>query len=167
MNAAQKVLIFGGLTLAAFGMLYGLYYALFVEHQTLDRMGGSLAAAFVHGAEGHLPEAESAVESYASTKYDYVRQVDVHSHWIGLAMLLIVMGVIFDHVAFSLRMRFWIAVSLLSGAFVFPLGVFLQTLSHGGFFASALAILGSALVTISLGAVAWGLAKGGSPETIH
>ena len=74
MNAAQKVLIFGGLILAAFGMLYGLHYAIFVEHQTLDRMGGSLAAAFVHAAEGHLPEAESALESYASTKYDYVRQ---------------------------------------------------------------------------------------------
>jgi len=167
MNTAQKVLIFGGLTLAAFGMLYGLHYALFVEHQTLDRMSSSLAAAFVHGAEGHLPEAESAVESYASTKYDYVRQVDVHSHWIGLAMLLIVMGAIFDHVAFSLRVRLWIAIALLTGAVVFPLGVLLQTSGHG-FFASALAILGSALVTIALGAVAWGLGvKGGSPENVH
>jgi hypothetical protein len=166
MNAARKVLIFGGLILAAFGMLHGLHYAIFVEHQTLDRMGGSLAAAFVHAAEGRLPEAESAIESYASTKYDYVRQVDVHSHWIGLAMLLLVMGVIFDHVAFSLRLRFWIAVALLAGAVVFPLGVALQTLSHESFFASALAVFGSALVTIALAAVAWGLAvKGASPET--
>jgi hypothetical protein len=167
MNAAQKVLIFGGLILATFGMLYGLHYAVFLEHPTLDQMGSSLAAAFVHAAEGHLPEAEGAVESYASTKYGYVRQVDVHSHWIGLAMLLIVMGVIFDHVAFSLRVRFWIAIALLAGAVVFPLGVLLQTSSHG-FFASALAILGSALVTIALAAVAWGLAvKGGSPETVR
>jgi hypothetical protein len=161
MNAAQKVLIFGGLILAAFGMFYGLHYAIFVEHQTLDRMGGSLLAAFVHAAEGHLPEAESTIESYASTKYDYVRQVDVHSHWIGLAMLLMLMGVMFDHVAFSLRVRFWIAVALLAGGFVFPLGVLLQTLSPGAFFASALAVLGSALVTIALAAVAWGLAVKG------
>jgi hypothetical protein len=158
MNAAQKVLIFGGLILAAFGMLYGLHYAVFVEHQTLERMGGSLAAAFVHAAEGDAPEAESALEIYASTKYDYVRQVDVHSHWIGLAMLLILMGAIFDHLAFSPPVRFWIAIALLAGAFVFPLGVVLQTLSHGVFFASALAALGSALVTIALTAVAWGLA---------
>ena len=81
-------------------------------------------------------------------------------------MLLIVMGVIFDQVAFSLRMRFWIAIALLAGAVVFPLGVVLQTLSHGAFFASALAVLGSALVTIALAAVAWGLAvKGANPET--
>jgi hypothetical protein len=42
MNRARKVLIFGGTLLAAFGMLYGLHYAVFVEHQTLDGMGGSL-----------------------------------------------------------------------------------------------------------------------------
>ncbi len=158
MNAARRILFFGGLILAAFGMLYGLHYALFVEHQTLDRMGGSLSAAFVHAAEGHLPESKSAFESYASTKYDYVRQVDSHSHWIGLAMLLIVMGAIFDHVAFSDHVRFWIAIALLVGAVAFPLGVMLQTLRHGAFFASALALLGSALVTIALAAVAWGLA---------
>jgi hypothetical protein len=158
MSTARRILILGGLVLAGFGMLYGLHYAVFVEHQTLDRMGGSLAAAFVHAAEGHLPEAESALNNYASTKYDYVRQVDGHSHWIGLAMLLIVMGVIFDHVAFSDRARFWIAIALLAGAVAFPLGVMLQTLSHGAFFASALAVLGSASVTIALAAVAWGLA---------
>lgn len=162
MNAPQKVLIFGGTILAAFGMLYGFYYAVLVEHQTLDRMGGSLAAAFVQAADGDLPAAQSALGIYASTKYDYVRQVDVHSHWIGLAMLLILMGVIFDRVAFSLRMRFWIAIALLAGAVVFPLGVILQTLSHGAFFASALAILGSALVTLALAAVAWGLAVKGA-----
>jgi hypothetical protein len=158
MNAARKVLIFGGLILATFGMLYGLHYALFVEHQTLDRMGGSLAAAFVYAAEGHLPESQSALENYASTKYDYVRQVDSHSHWIGLAMLLIVMGTIFDRVTFGDRVKFWIAIALLAGAVVFPLGVMLQTFCHSAFFASTLALLGSASVTIALAAVAWGLA---------
>ena len=159
MNAPRKVLIFGGLTLAAFGMLYGLHYALFVEHQTLDRMGGSLASAFIQAAEGNLPQAKAAVDSYASTKYDYVRQVDVHSHWIGLAMLLIVMGVIFDHVGFNLRAKLWIAIALLTGSVVFPLGVALQTLAHGAFFAMALSVCGSALVTIALAGTVWGLAR--------
>ena len=166
MNTARKILIFGGSTLAVFGMLYGLYYALFVEHQTLDRMGSSLAAAVVHAAEGNLPEAESSVETYASTKYDYVRQGDVHSHWIGLGTLLMLMGAIFDRVAFSPRVKVWIALALLAGAFVFPLGVLLLTFSHGAFFASAAAILGSALVTIALGSVAAGLVvKNADPET--
>jgi hypothetical protein len=159
MSAASKVLIVGGVALAVFGMLYGLHYAVFVEHQTLDSMGGSLATAFINAADRHLPEAHAAIAAYGETKYDYVRQVDVHSHWIGLAMLMIVFGVTIDRVAFGERVRFWIALSFLVGAVVFPLGVILQTESHGSAFASGLAIAGSALVIMALAALAVGFAR--------
>lgn len=159
MSTGRKVLLIGGLVLALLGMLYGLHYAVFLEHQTLDRMGGSLAQAFVHAAERDPAEAHTALNSYAATKYDYVRQVDIHSHWIGLAMLLMVLGVVFDSVAFSQQMRTWIAAALVTGSFVFPLGVILQTVSHGGSLAAALAVIGSATVTIALGAVVWGFAR--------
>jgi hypothetical protein len=159
MSSARRLLVLGGLILAAFGMLYGLHYAVFVEHQTLDRMGGSLTQAFVSAAERNTTGAHDAVDQYASVKYDYVRQVDVHSHWIGLAMLLIVLGAAFDKVAFSERARMWIALALAAGSFAFPLGVILQTVSHGASYASALAILGTASVTIALAAVAWGFAR--------
>jgi len=159
MTSARKVLVLGGLILATFGMLYGLHYAVFVEHQTLDRMGGSLTQAFVSAAERNTAGAHDAVDQYASVKYGYVRQVDVHSHWIGLAMLLIVLGVAFDRVAFSERARMWIAMALLAGSFAFPFGVILQTVSDGARYASALAILGTATVTIALAAIAWGFAR--------
>jgi hypothetical protein len=159
MSAPRRLLLVGGVVLAVFGMLYGLHYALFVEHQTLDRMGGSLSQAFVSAAERNTVEAHAAVDDYAATKYDYVRQVDVHSHWIGLAMLLLVLGVAFDEVAFSERLRAGIAVALLTGSFLFPLGVLLQTVSHNAAFASALAIFGSATVTIALAAVIWGFSR--------
>ena len=156
MSPARTILIVGGITLAALGMLYGLHYAVFVEHQTLDRVGSSLAQAFVHAAERNPPSARDAVNAYASTKYDYVRQVDIHSHWIGLGMVLIVLGVAFEQVRFRGRSQIWIAVALLAGSFLFPLGVILQTVKHGAAFASALAIFGSATVTIALAAVVWG-----------
>ena len=159
MNRARKVLVFGGLALAAFGMLYGLYYAVFVEHQTLDHMGGSLATAFVCAAERQIPESRMALDAYALTKYDYVRQVDVHSHWIGLAMLMIVLGAAFDCVALGERPKLWTAWALLAGSVLFPLGVILQTASHGGMFASALAIVGSALVTCALAVIAFGFMR--------
>jgi len=159
MNRARKLLVFGGIALAALGMLYGLHYAVFVEHQTLDQMGGSLATAFVSTAERNIPEAHAAVGAYGAVKYDYVRQVDVHSHWIGLAMLLIVLGLVFDSVAFGERIRLWIAVALLLGSVTFPLGVILQTVSHGGMFASAIAVMGSVLVIAGLGAVAVGFMR--------
>jgi hypothetical protein len=159
MSRARKVLLFGGIALAAFGMFYGLYYALFVEHQTLDQMGGSLAAAFVSAAERKLPESGVALDRYVATKYDYVRQVDVHSHWIGLAMLMIVLGLAFDRVAFAETVKLWIALALTAGSVAFPLGVILQTVGHGSMIASALAILGSALVIIALATTAFGFAR--------
>jgi len=159
MTPSRRLLVFGGIALAALGMLYGLHYALFVEHQTLDRMGGSLSEAFVHAARRQMPQAHGAIDTYASTKYDYVRQVDVHSHWTGLAMLMIVLGVAFDGVAFSERVRTWIAGSLLVGSVLFPLGVILQTSSHGSVLGSALAIVGSGLVTLTLAAAVWGFTR--------
>jgi hypothetical protein len=159
MSSARKVLLAGGLFLAAFGMLYGLHYAVFVEHQTLDRMGASLARAFASASQRDTTAAHGGIDAYASTKYNYVRQVDVHSHWIGLGMLLIVLGAAFDGVALSARLKSWLAVALVTGSFVFPMGVVLQTVSHGAVYASALAIFGSAIVTVALIAVAWGFAR--------
>ena len=161
MSPSRMLLLVGGLSLATLGMLYGLHYALFAEHQTLDRMGGSLAQAFSQAAGRNLQPAYDSVDAYASTKFDYVRQVDLHSHWIGLSMLLIVLGAAFDGVAFSERGKLWIAAVLTVGSFVFPLGVILQTLSHGAAYASVLAILGSAVVTAGLAAVAWGFGRSG------
>ena len=159
MSRARKLLVFGGIALAVFGMLYGLHYAVFVEHQTLDRMGDSLAEAFVGAAEGNVPGVDRAVDQYASTKYNYVRQVDVHSHWIGLAMLMIVLGAALDGAAIGERLQTWMAIALLTGSLVFPLGVALQTVSHGAAWASTLAILGSGLVTGSLAVFAWGFIR--------
>jgi hypothetical protein len=161
MSSAQRVLIFGGLILAAFGMLYGMYYALFIEHETLDRMGASLTQAFVAAAERKSPASSTALEDYDRTKYIYVRQVDVHSHWIGLAMLLILLGAVFDYVSFAERLRLWIAITLLTGSVVFPLGVWLQTVVAGRL-PSIFAIVGSALVTVALILTILGFARSGT-----
>jgi hypothetical protein len=141
-------------------MLYGLHYALFVEHQTLDGMGNSLAQSFVSVANQNPEQAHTAIQTYGATKYDYVRQVDAHSHWGGLAMLMIVLGILFDGVSFSETTRRWLAIMLLTGSVVFPLAVLLQTAHYGGVFVSALAVLGSGLVTLALAAVAVGYARG-------
>ncbi|PYX43207.1 MAG: hypothetical protein DMG81_00105, partial [Acidobacteria bacterium] len=54
------------------------------------------------------------------------------------------------------RTRTWIAVALVAGSFLFPLGVILQTVSRHTALASGLAIFGSVTVTIALAAVVWG-----------
>jgi len=158
-------LILSGLALAIFGMAYGLHYAVFVEHQTLDQMGGSLSQAFVSAAEGNLPQANQSLDEYAQHHFVYVRQVDAHSHWIGLAMLLLALGLVFDHVGFSLRVRSLLAAGIVLGCIIFPLGVLLETIDSGKI-PQAIAVAGSALIIVSLAAIAAGFWRAGqSPNS--
>lgn len=159
MSGSRKLLIFGGLFLAAFGMLYGLHYAVFIEHQTLDGLGNSLAESFVSVANQNPHQAHAAIQTYGATKYDYVRQVDAHSHWGGLAMLMIVLGVVFDKVGLAEAIRCWLAIALLAGSILFPSAVLLQTARGMSTPGSVLAVFGSALVTIALAGVAWGFLR--------
>jgi len=156
MNGARRLLILGGIALALWGMGYGLWYAVFVEHQALNGIGSSLAAAFDASANRNPVAAATALQNYKEAKYVYDRQVDVHGHWIGLAMLLIVVGIAFDRVRFAEAYKRMLALSLLAGAVIFPLGVLLQTFDHGSV-TRAIAILGSALVIAALVGITLGL----------
>jgi hypothetical protein len=158
MSGSRKLLITSGMLLALWGMGFGLYYALFVEHQVLDKLGGSLATSFTEGAKGDLIAAHASLQTYTDTQFDYVRSVDVHSHWIGFAMLLIVLGVAFDHLGFKESRRRLLAWLLVVGSVTFPLGVILQTLDRG-IFPQAVAALGAGAVIIALAAIALGFAR--------
>lgn len=156
MSGSRRLLIIGGIALAVWGMSYGLWYAVFAEHQALDNIGGSLAGSFAAAADRNPVLMESSLQQYREAKYVYDRQVDVHGHWIGLAMLLIVLGIGFDRVNFAERFKMLLALGLLVGAVVFPLGVLLQTMSHGPL-PRAIAIVGSGLVIAGLAGCAVGV----------
>src|SRR5512135_102946 len=89
MTLSRGILIYAGVALVLVAMIYGLLYAVLVEHQQLDAMGGALAGSFVAAAEREPAQADPAMRRYADTNYAYVRQVDVHSHWSGLGLLLV------------------------------------------------------------------------------
>ena len=156
--SARQILLLGGIALAIFGMSYGLWYAVFAEHQALDGIGHSLASGFQAAAERNFAARESSLLQYRQAKYVYDRQVDVHGHWIGLAMLLIVLAIAFDHVGVSEKLKLLLAGTLLLGATLFPLGVLMQTWSHGAL-PRAIAVLGSALVIAALMGVVFGLMR--------
>jgi hypothetical protein len=114
---------------------------------------------FVHAAERDVPASQAALKQYTEAQYTYVRDVDVHGHWIGLAMLLVVLGIAFERVAISESARVWLAAGLFLGSFLFPLGVLLETSNHGKG-PQAVAIAGSALVLLSLTGITLGFARG-------
>jgi hypothetical protein len=149
MSGSRRLLIVGGIALAVWGMSYGLWYAVFAEHQALDTIGSSLAGGFAAAADRKPEPITTSLQEYREAKYVYERQVDVHGHWIGLAMLLIVLGIGFDRVNFPERFKLTLALGLVAGAVVFPLGVLLQTISHGPL-PRAIAIAGSGFVIAGL-----------------
>jgi|SRR5258708_6951176 len=158
MSAARRLLLAGGIALALWGMGYGLWYAIFAEHQALEGIGASLSTAFSSAAQRDAAQSWAGLLRYKESKFIYDRQVDVHSHWIGLAMVLIVVALCFDKVSFSDRMKLWLAVGLLAGACGFPLGVLFQVYDHGPL-PRILAISGSALEIASLCLIALGLVR--------
>ena len=158
MNAARRLLLFGGIALALLGMSYGLWYAVFAEHQELDGIGQSLTKGFSAAAARNSTEAATALQQYRELKYTYDRHVDVHGHWIGLAMLLIVLGIALDRVSFGEPMKMTLAIGLLGGSLLFPLGVWLQTFSHGNG-PRGLAAAGAGLVIASMALFAIGFAR--------
>jgi len=156
--SARKLLLFGGIALAILGMSYGLWYAVFAEHQALNGIGQSLSASFRAAAERNHAGSENSLLQYREAKYAYDRQVDVHGHWIGLAMLLFVLAIAFDHIGLSEKLKLLLACALFLGAVFFPLGVLLQTWSHGPL-PKAITILGSALVIAALAGVVLGFMR--------
>ena len=158
MSQSRRLLIVGGLLLVILGMAYGLYYALFDEHQTLESITVSAARSFSLAAGKDLDASRAALDAYAAAKFDYVREVDVHSHWSGLALLLVIFGLIFDQVNFPERMRFLVAAAMVAGSFLFPASVLLQTFNQG-IVPKALAAVAAALLVVSLAAVAVGFAR--------
>jgi hypothetical protein len=161
MTLSRKLLIFGGLALAVWGMGYGIWYAVFIEHQTLDGLGSALAAGFMRAAENRMAESQAALADAASRSFVYIRQVDAHGHWIGLGLLLLILGIAFDRVGFGERVRTYLAIALLAGAVTFPLGVLLETWNRGTV-PQAVAIIGSALVILGLSGTALGFARSNS-----
>ncbi len=163
MTRSGRILVIGGLLLAIWGMSYGLFFAVFVEHQILGAIGGSLAGAFIHAAERNVAASETAMQNYAAANYIYVRQVDAHGHWIGLGLLLFVIGIAFGRVGFAEPIRRLLAIALLLGAILFPLGVLAET-ANGGPIPRAIAIVGSAIIITSLAGIAVGFRRASTQD---
>ena len=137
-------------------MAYGLWYAAVDEHPTLERMGVSLASAFAEVAKGEMSQARESLKVYGETRFEYIREVHTHGHLVALSTLLLVLGLFFNQVAFSERVRLYLASLLVFGTAALPLGSLLEIFLTGPV-PKAVALLGSVSVIGGLGAVTAGL----------
>ena len=156
MTGSQKILLSGGLALAILGMAYGFWYAVADEHPTLERMGISLASAFAEVAKGEMDPAREFLETYGETRFEYIREVHTHGHLVALSTLLLVLGLFFNQLAFTERIRLYLASLLVFGTAALPLGSLLEIMLSGPV-PKAVALLGAVSLIGGLGAVAAGL----------
>jgi len=131
MTRSQKTLLYAGLALTILGMAYGFWYAVADEHPTLERMGVSLANAFAEVAKGDMGQAHEFLNAYGETRFEYIRDVHTHSHLAALSTFLLVMGLFFRQLAYSERVRHYLAYLLVFGAVTLPLGSFLEMFLPG------------------------------------
>jgi hypothetical protein len=156
MTGSQKILLSGGLALAILGMAYGFWYAVADEHPTLERMGISLASAFAEVAKGEMDPAREFLKTYGETRFEYIREVHTHGHLVALSTLLLVLGLFFNQLAFTERIRLYLASLLVFGTAALPLGSLLEIMLSGPV-PKAMALLGTVSLIGGLVAVAAGL----------
>ena len=158
MRRPGHTLAVAGLALAVCAMAYGFYYAVWVEHQTLDGIGGALTGAFQDAARGDVNGSHAKFDAYARAKYVYVREVDAHSHWIGLAMILLILAAVWERLALGPTGKSLLAWALILGSVLFPAGVLSQNFlaePHG----QVLAVTGTVLLIVGFAMVAVGFLR--------
>jgi len=158
MNTAQRILILTGLALIACTMVYGVAYALFDEHQTLVGMGTQMATGFMEASNGNMEAAFAALDSYGALTREYRYEVHSHGHWGMLSLILIVLGLSFNHLALGEKHRVFLACLLAASATFFPLGVLLQIGPLAGF-GKILSVAGSIGMVLGLLVTVYGLLK--------
>ena len=80
MTSANKTYVVGGLGLVLAGLIFGVYYAIFDEHQTLVAMGMAFAQSFFEAAGGNKTGVAENIEILRANSYEYMREVSVHAH---------------------------------------------------------------------------------------
>jgi len=163
MRAENRILITVGLALLAATIFFGLWYAIFDEHQTLVGMVESLTSAFAEAASGNVQQAHAAVDQYASAAAEYRLEVHFHGHFGFLGLIMILLGLVAHTLGFSEANRKRLAVVLGGSSFLFPLGVYLQIgpLAPAG---HVLAVIGTVGVVLGMLVFVAGLLRAG-PES--
>lgn len=126
MRTENRILIVVGLALLAATIFFGLWYAIFDEHQTLVGIVESLTSAFVEAASGNPQQAHGAIDQYASTAAEYRLEVHFHGHFGFLGLVMVLLGLVVHTLGFSEANRKRLAVILGGSSFLFPMGVLLQ-----------------------------------------
>jgi len=109
MHLENRILILSGLALITMTMFFGVYYAVFDEHQTLVGMGVAMMNGFVAAADGDRVAAYAALQQYGEIAAEYKREVHFHGHFGFLSLILILYGLVVHKLGYGRRARVGLA----------------------------------------------------------
>jgi hypothetical protein len=163
MKSPEKALLAGGMLLLVAGLLFGAVYGYLAQHETLLVLRESYRTLLTASAAGDQPAVQAALERARRMNYVYVRAVDVHTHLIKMASVVLLIGLLYPFVALSERARRALAALFLAGAWLFPAGVFAE-IFVSGLVPQALAAAGAAAAIAGLAGIVAGLYRGLRPS---
>ena len=158
MTSANKTYIVGGLLLVLIGLIFGVYYAIFDEHQTLVAMGMAFAQSFLDAAGGNETGVAESIKVFRANSYEYIREVSFHAHIIELGTLALIIPLFAHRIGWDDDRKLLIARLFIVGSLVFALGVLAHTLALTPV-TQGMAVLGSGLVIVCVGILVVGLSK--------
>lgn len=159
MTASQRWLIFSGLALAGAGMVFGFVYTYAVDHQTLPLLREAYRDAFTAAASNDAGSSQAALERAGAINHKYVRLVDVHTHVIKLAIVILLAGLVYPLVGLSEKTKKLAACCFVVGSLIYPLGVFAEV-SSASLVPKVAAGGGALLVIASFAVILAGLFRG-------
>lgn len=165
MHLENRILILSGLSLIAMTMFFGVYYAVFDEHQTLVGMGVAMMNGFVEAAAGDRVAAYAALQQYGEIAAEYKREIHFHGHWGFLSLILILYGLVVHKLGYGRRVRVGLASGLATSAAVFPLGVLLQ-IGPLASLGKVLAVLGTIGLVLAMFVIVIGVLRGQEPRHV-
>lgn len=164
MKSPQRILLVGGLLIIVVGLVYGAAYNWLVGYDTLTTLRESYGAAVWAAASGDEATFGQALARGKQMNYRYVRVVDVHTHLIKVASLVLLLGLLYPLIPDpSKAVVRWVLV-LVVGTVLFPLGVFLEIVTSS-ILAQAVAALGALMVITAFAALFLNISRGLPSET--
>src|SRR5579859_8054890 len=122
---ATRVLIFGGITLIAAGMIFGDIFAVFLLHQNGGQTGQALMGASRAVASGDPLAVKEAFERIGGLLEDHGTKVDAHVHMTDAGYLALLLALLQPYVALRPERKRLLAWLFVAGGALLPIGIFL------------------------------------------
>jgi hypothetical protein len=123
--SASRILIFGGITLIASGMLFGDIFAVFVLHQNGGQTGQALMAASRAVAGGDPLGVKEAFGRVGGLLEDHGTKVDAHVHMTDAGFLALLLALLQPCVALNPERKRLLAWFFVASGALLPIGIFL------------------------------------------